>query len=348
MVAAELGIPFLDTGTAPVVEHRRALLNLLADEQEKDEAFGVFQRALAAYWRGDAESVSRLINSYRPSGADHALTIAGNQQRLRELDHYGSAMIFYEGEWYWGIDRLLHLVDRLETSVTPKKVSAMSGLSGLRQTTSFALPAAVPEGARNLPDLDFYFSFRCPYSYLAMQRTFDIADAFGMQLNLKPVLPMDTLGSQVPASKMRYIAVDARREAQKKRIAFGNHAGPTEPGVERCSAGFYYAATQKLQREFMLKAAEAIWVQNLDLATDEGLRQVAERTGLFWPEFRDALQSSDWQLEVAANLAQLEAAGLWGVPSFFVGQQGFWGQDRDWLLAAWLAAECVGSDGIVV
>ena len=37
MLASEFGIPFLDKGNTPVVEHRRPLLDFLAEEQGQDE-----------------------------------------------------------------------------------------------------------------------------------------------------------------------------------------------------------------------------------------------------------------------------------------------------------------------
>ena len=33
---------------------------------------------------------------------------SGNNLR-NKLGHYSGAMFYYEGEWYWGVDRLYHL-----------------------------------------------------------------------------------------------------------------------------------------------------------------------------------------------------------------------------------------------
>ena len=39
---------------------------------------------------------------------------AGNNLRSK-LGHYSGAMFYYEGEWYWGVDRLYHLEARLKS-----------------------------------------------------------------------------------------------------------------------------------------------------------------------------------------------------------------------------------------
>jgi hypothetical protein len=36
-----------------------------------------------------------------------------NHALLHKLKHYGTAMIHFEGEWYWGVSRLHHLEIRL-------------------------------------------------------------------------------------------------------------------------------------------------------------------------------------------------------------------------------------------
>ncbi len=41
-------------------------------------------------------------------------------------------------------------------------------------------------------------------------------------------------------------------------------------------------------------------------------------------------------------------AGVWGVPSFKIGELALWGQDRDWLLARMIEDMCHTGDGIMV
>lgn len=348
LLAAEIGVPFLDKGTMPVVEHRRALLNFLAEEQEQIDFLDVIGDALAAYWRGDAESVARLVGNFRSGGEDTTVLIAKNQLLLRKLGHYSSAVVFYGGEWYWGIDRFPYLLDRLERLGARETVEVVEELASLRQTMRVNLPATVPESASALPPLDYYFSFRSPYSYLSMQRTFDVANAFGIELRMRPVLPMVMRGLPVPRNKLRYIVFDANREAQRLGVPFGKPHDPVGAGVERCMAVFSYARSQGKDRVFMLAAASGIWSRAVDVSTDEGLQSVTEQSGLFWPDVQKALADDSWRAEADANRQSLTEAGLWGVPVYVFGDTALWGQDRDWLLVRAIENQCSGSDGIAV
>lgn len=348
LLAAEFGVPFLDKGNAPVVEHRRNLLDFLADEQGEPDFGETFRRALRVYWRGDAEGVDRLLGRPQPSKPDTNIVVSRNQLLLRKLGHYNTATVNYAGEWYWGVDRLHYLTSRLDALRLNRWEEPNPELASLKQAVQLSLPAAVPGAAQKLPALDMYFSFRSPYSYLALPRTFRIADAFGLKLELRPVLPMVTRGMPVPKQKRLYIAMDANREARRLGIPFGSLSDPVGLGVERCIAAFYYAKTQGRTRDFLLEAGNAIWNEATDVAEDAGMQKVAERSGLFWPELKDALGQDNWRPIVEENRQAMAEAGVWGVPSFRIGDVVLWGQDRDWLLARMIEDLCHGGDGIMV
>lgn len=348
LLAKELGVAFLDQGDAPVVEQRRALLDFLAEEQDQEDFAATMHQALSAYWRGDEVAAERLVSGLRPDQADTNVLIAKNQLLLRKLGHYSSATMYYAGEWYWGIDRLMYLCDRLDGLRARRKGDPVPELQSLLQASRLILPATAPASAKRLPPLEMYHSFRSPYSYLALQRSFDIADAFGIVLDIRPVLPMVMRNLPVPRQKILYIIKDANREARRLGIPFGNICDPLGVGVERCIAVFFYARSQGKQREFMLSAGCAIWSEAIDVATDQGMRVVTERAGLFWPEVLAAMAKDDWRETVEGNRKDLAEAGLWGVPDFLIGDVALWGQDRGWLLARQIEDMCHDGHGILI
>lgn len=347
LLAQELGVAFLDKGDTPVVEHRRDLTEWLAGEQDGDDFAALFYAALAAYWRGDTAGVERLIAAQRPSGKSAAV-IEANQARLESLGHYSAAMLYYGKEWYWGVDRLSHLVERFEQLGLRHVGETSREFAAIGQARQLNLPATVPDAAKSLPPVEFFFSFRSPYSYLAMQRAFDIVDAYGIRLELRPILPMVSRGVPLPRHKLLYILADAMREARAHGVGFETFCDPLGAGVERCLATFTYALDEHRERPFMLAAGEAIWEQGVDLATDKGLRSVTERVGLFWPDVDSALRRDDWRHTVEDNAETLADMGLWGVPAFRFGEQVFWGQDRLWLLARQIEDRCHDGEGIMV
>ena len=210
------------------------------------------------------------------------------------------------------------------------------------------LPATVSAKAESLPTLEMFHSFRSPYSYLALTRTFEIVDAFGLKLDVRPVLPMVMRGLSVPNSKLLYIANDANREAGKLEVPFGKIADSVGVGAERCIAAFYYAQGEGKERDFLYTVGQAIWSKGIDVATEEGMQIVAKRAGLFWPDVEAAIENDDWREKVEANRESLTEIGLWGVPSFKIGEVALWGQDRDWLLARKIEDMCHGGEGIMI
>jgi len=267
---------------------------------------------------------------------------------LRKMGHYNCATMNYAGEWYWGVDRLHYLIERFDQQGLHRFKEPIPELASLRQAMRLKLPATRPVKAASLPPLEMFYSFRSPYAYLALERTYEIADAFGLKLDVKPVMPMVMRGSKVPRPKLMYIVQDANREAERLDVPFGKIADSLGEGAERCIAAFYYAKSEGRERDFLLAAGQAIFAEAIDVATDDGMEIVADRSGLFWPDLKDALETEDWRAWAQANRDELTDAGLWGVPSFRIGDAVVWGQDRDWLLARKIEDMCHDGEGIIV
>jgi len=346
-LAAELGVPFLDKGAAPAVEHRRALIDSLAADSGAPDFGNELLAAITSYWRGDSEGVARQLAGAGMTGEGDVL-LAANQKHLQGLGHYNPATLHYAGEWYWGVDRLHYLLERLDSLGVRRESASMARLASIRQVMQTTLPVAPPGAARQLPPLELYYSFRSPYSYLCLQRVFAIADAFKLQLVVRPVLPMVMRGMQVPQRKLAYIAKDTSREARRMDIPYGHFADPVGVGVERCLAVFFYAQGEKRERDFLLHAGEAIWSRAIDVATDKGMRKVTGRCGLFWPDVLAAMEDESWRQKVEENRESMFDSGSWGVPTMRLDDYVVWGQDRDWLLARHIEELCDTGEGILI
>ena len=346
-LASEFGIPFLDKGKQPPTEHRAGLSNAVASLFGTETFDEELRRALAVFWRGDssaAVNMSRAADSDGPAGK----VITDSQKLQEKLGHYNSAMLHYAGEWYWGVDRLHYLLDRLDGLGAAKSEVQDPGLASIKQAMKISLPVKPPASAKDLPPIEYFHSFRSPYSYIGLQQAYAIADAFGIELKLRPVLPMVMRGMKVPLPKLMYIVKDAVREAGRRSVAFGKIADPVGSGVERCHAVFRYAESEHRERDFLCDVGVAIWAEAVDLASNEGMRKVAGRTGLFWPDVEDAMQTDDRGESVDTNRKSMMNSGSWGVPTIRMGDFTVWGQDRDWLLVRHIEELCDTGDGILV
>lgn len=328
-LARRLGLAFPDAAAAPAPEAVRdaqgALAQALADGCFVDAA-PMISRAL---WNG-----TNLPQSFeRSSAQDAAQAMAAGEALRRRLGHYLGAMFHFEGEWYWGLDRLHHLEKRL----------AAAGFD--RRAHGPPLAPAQIEGAGTSEagrgrTIDFWFSFRSPYSYIAFPRVAQLARASGAQLRLRYILPMVMRGLPVPQVKRLYIVRDCKREADLVGLPFGRIVDPVGKGVERALAVLHRAVAHGKGEAFAEAALAAAFAHGVDLASDEGLSHTAQQAGLSAGDVSAALSDESWRPVAEANRAALFEAGLWGAPTFRVdGGLAHWGQDRIWALEEDLRAK---------
>lgn len=346
-LASELALPFLDKGAYPPTEQRFALAAAVASAQSREERLAEMLRILQTFWRGDGESASRYSSNAETQQVATQL-IEASQAELRRLGHYNSAMLYYGGEWYWGIDRLRFLTRRLDALGLRKVNGPRSGISAIEQIQQVNLPVEPPQAATDFPELEFYFSFRSPYSYLAVQRVLALADAYGLRVRMRPVLPMIERGLPVPEKKQRYIVLDCARLAREIGAPFGRLADPRGAGIMRALAAFELARSAGQERGFVVRASRAIWAEGIDLASARGMRSVMAADG---PQTlmesidsgaQDALRSAE------SNRDALLETGCWGVPTLKIGDYVVWGQDRIWLLNRHLETLCDSGEGILI
>jgi 2-hydroxychromene-2-carboxylate isomerase len=176
--------------------------------------------------------------------------------------------------------------------------------------------------------LDFFYSFRSPYSYLAAPRAFELPDRFEVDLAFRGVIPMAMRGQAVPRAKRLHTLRDAAREARRLGMPFGRIHDPIGRGAMRCLAVSEHAIEAGRVREFVLAAGRAIWSEAVDVSTDPGLQVVCERAGLDWSACTAAIDDEPLLERVQANTDELVSLGQWGVPVFQFEGELFWGQDR--------------------
>lgn len=176
--------------------------------------------------------------------------------------------------------------------------------------------------------VDFFFSFRSPYSYLAGPRAFALPERFDVDIVFRGVIPMAMRGQSVPRAKRLHTLRDAKREAIRLGLPFGRIHDPIGDGAMRCLLVAEHAIDAGRVREFVLGASRGIWAEAADVSSDAGLRPICERAGLAWPDCAAALTDPTQRARVEANTAALAELGHWGVPVLVFGSELFWGQDR--------------------
>ncbi len=155
--------------------------------------------------------------------------------------------------------------------------------------------------------VDFFFSYRSPYSYIAAPRAFALPERFDVDVVYRGVIPMAMRGQSVPREKGLHTLRDVKREANRLGMPFGRIHDPIGDGAIRCLLVGEHAIDAGREREFVLEASAGIWARAIDVASDAGLREVCERAGLGWPECVAALE--DPTLRVAGRREHRGAGG---------------------------------------
>lgn len=277
------------------------------------------------YWFGQRSSAVVAKNFPQLSPQHILKKKAFNYQKLIHHKGYLSASIYYAGEWYWGLDRLYHLENRLK----PNKAKALSPTDFFQSTQDHQIPKKM---AQQFPPLTMYFSIRSPYSYLGLEKAILIAQKYQLNLQIKVVLPMLMRGLKVPKNKQWYIFKDTKREARANNIDYGFVADPLGKGVENCYAILEYAKQENQVISYLQSFARAVNAEGIRSDTIHGLKKIIDRTELSWPQAKAALNNENWRQSVEKNRQELAELGLWGVPCFHFNGEVFWGQDRLWVI----------------
>ena len=323
-VAQRRGLDFPKSPRAPGAELTAAAEGALAGRLGRlgfsREAADIGQ----ALWSGDENAIARLAAA---ASTDPAVALRAGEAARRRMGHYLGAMFHFEGEWFWGVDRLGLLEGRL----------AARGLDRTPTEPPLA-PALEPrlgpaEPARGPRVIELWFSFRSPYSWLVFPRIRTLAAHYGAELRLRFILPMVMRGLPVPPPKRNYITLDCKREADRLGLPFGRIVDPVGAGAERALAVLHHAIRLGKGEDFAELGLRAAFADGIALAEDEGLVDVARRAGLTRDQVFEALADDSWRTVAEANRQALFEAGLWGAPSFrFNGGPARWGQDRLWAL----------------
>ena len=194
---------------------------------------------------------------------------------------------------------------------------------------------------------DIFWSFRSPYSYLAIGRYRQLADDYDVALNVRPVYPLairePNFFERNHPNWLRYTMLDMMRVSAFHNIPFcpprpdpivqdlaTRKIAADQPYIFRLTRLGQAAARRGKSLAFCHEVAKLIWGGAQNWHEGDHLKGAAERAGLNLEEL-DAEAASDadaLDAEIADNQAALEAAGHWGVPTLVFNGEPFFGQDR--------------------
>ncbi len=181
--------------------------------------------------------------------------------------------------------------------------------------------------------LEFFFDFGSPTSYLAWTQLPKIAADAGVAITWRPMLlggVFKATGNQSPVAipaKGRYMLHDLARFAERYGVpmVFNPHFPINTLTLMRGAAG--YLGTAQFQ-PYVKAMFEGLWVEKKNLGKPEVVAEVLSAAGLDPLEFERLVSDESVKERLKGTTEEAIQRGVFGAPTFFVGNEMHFGQDR--------------------
>jgi 2-hydroxychromene-2-carboxylate isomerase len=183
--------------------------------------------------------------------------------------------------------------------------------------------------------IEFWFDFGSNYSYLSAMRIEAEAAARGVSVDWRPfllgpifrALGFDNSPFVLQKEKGAYVWKDMERQCRKYGIAL------TRPSVfPRAALLALRVALLGAEREWIAAYCREIMQQNFvhdrDIGSIEVVSEALAKLGLPAQQIIAEAQSDANKMRLREQTEVAASKGIFGAPTFFVGDEMFWGNDR--------------------
>nr|BAA20398.1 dioxygenase [Pseudomonas putida] len=193
--------------------------------------------------------------------------------------------------------------------------------------------------------VDFYFDFLSPFSYLANQRLSKLAQDHGLTtcynaIDLARV--KIAIGNVGPSNrdlevKLDYLKVDLQRWAQLYGIPL---VFPANYNSRRMNTGLYYSEAEVQAAAYVNVVFNAIWGEGIAPDLESLPALVSEKLGWDRSAFERFLSSNAATERYDEQTHFAIERKVFGVPTMFLGDEMWWGNDRLFMLESAMGRLC--------
>jgi 2-hydroxychromene-2-carboxylate isomerase len=184
--------------------------------------------------------------------------------------------------------------------------------------------------------VEYVFDYPSPYAYLASTRLKKLAiDAEYMPIDILTVMKaVNNQPSPACPPKARYAAMDAARWAAlygvPLEINWALLAAARDGSFEWhvLTRGALVARNLGLIEAYSTAVFGAIWAEPADLTSEQGRRAMLQKAGIDIPDLWERASTVEIGAQLDANNRQAVERGVFGVPTFLVDGELFFGNDR--------------------
>ena len=183
--------------------------------------------------------------------------------------------------------------------------------------------------------VEFFFDFGSPTTYLAHTQLTQLALDTGAKVVYRPMLlggVFKATGNASPVTvpaKGRWMGADIARFATRYGVPFAHnpHFPVNTLTLMRGATGIQMRDPQALMR-YVDAVFQAMWGQPRNMGEPAVVAEVLEAAGFSAETFSGLVADPEVKAQLLATTEEAVARGAFGAPTFFVGEQLFFGQDR--------------------
>ena len=182
--------------------------------------------------------------------------------------------------------------------------------------------------------VEFFYDFGSPTVYLAATQLPDIAASVGATIDWRPMLlggVFKSTGNQSPVvvpAKAAYMNNDLKRFAKRYGVPFRFNPHFPINTLALMRGAVAYQDDVVVSSTYRDAIFMAIWVEARNLNEPDVIGQVLSDAGLDPAELMNRIGQQAVKDQLIANTEEAVNRGVFGAPTFFVGEQMFFGQDR--------------------
>lgn len=191
-----------------------------------------------------------------------------------------------------------------------------------------------------MAEIEYFLYPLSPYAYLAGDGLERVAEKHGARVVYRPVQLMRIFAETgtLPVrerhpSRQRYRLSDIARLAEAERVPinlqpmfFGTNPVPASAAIISAQSAVEGGDSDGRVGELVRGFLRAAWAEERDIADDDVVRAVLGAAG-FDPVLADRGMLTAVEA-IERNTEEAIRRGVFGVPSYMVGDELFWGQDR--------------------
>lgn len=183
-----------------------------------------------------------------------------------------------------------------------------------------------------MKDMDFYFDYLSPFSYFAWLKMERFSAELNVRVNYKPVALGPLLnhwqikGPGEVQPKREFLLKQMLRYTDSNSIPFTTPK--THPFNSLYALRLSLKGVAGLHQERVIETLwKAGWQARIDMGEPEELLKVLRENDLPADELYEKSFSREAKVELKANINEAISRGAFGVPSFTINDELFWGHD---------------------